>query len=91
MSLIDVTADPLMPEVASIGRMELPSVTPKPVRTSKNPKDMLPYNLDNENETIRNYRDRIPQCEALGEYAEIWNFFVRAVAKSIWWSCMRIW
>ncbi len=27
------------------------------------------YDLDNENETIRNYRDRIPQCEALGEYA----------------------
>ena len=23
----------------------------------------------NENETIRNYRDRISQCEALGEYA----------------------
>src|ERR1700720_4456761 len=42
---------------------------PKPVRTSKNPKDMLRYDLDNENDTIRNYRDRIPQCEALGEYA----------------------
>jgi hypothetical protein len=27
------------------------------------------YDLDNENETIRDYRDRIPQCEALGEYA----------------------
>jgi len=27
------------------------------------------YDLDNENETIRNYRDRIPQCEALGEQA----------------------
>ena len=44
-------------------------VTPKPVRTSKNPRDMLRYDLDNENETIRNYRERIPQCEALGEYA----------------------
>jgi bacterioferritin len=30
---------------------------------------MLRYDLDNENETIRNYRDRIPQCEALGKYA----------------------
>lgn len=30
---------------------------------------MLRYDLDNENETVRNYRDRIPQCEALGEYA----------------------
>ena len=30
---------------------------------------MLRFDLENENETIRNYRDRIPQCEALGEYA----------------------
>ena len=29
---------------------------------------MLRYDLDNENQTVRNYRDRIPQCEALGEY-----------------------
>jgi bacterioferritin len=35
---------------------------------SKNPKDMLRYDLDNENETIRNYRDRIRQCETVGEY-----------------------
>jgi bacterioferritin len=47
----------------------MPVTSPKPVRTSKNAKDMLRYDLDNENETIRNYRDRIPQCEALGEYA----------------------
>src|ERR1700675_680397 len=47
----------------------MPVVTPRPVRTSKNPKDMLHYDLENENETIRNYRDRIRQCEALGEYA----------------------
>jgi bacterioferritin len=44
-------------------------VTAKPVRTSKNAKDMLRFDLDNENETIRNYRERIPQCESLGEYA----------------------
>jgi bacterioferritin len=48
---------------------KIPAVIPKPVRTSKNARDMLRYDLDNENETIRNYRDRIPQCEALGEYA----------------------
>jgi bacterioferritin len=30
---------------------------------------MLRYDLDQENETIRNYRDRVRQCEALGEYA----------------------
>src|SRR6202048_567213 len=48
---------------------KIPVASPKPVRTSKNARDMLRYDLDNENETIRNYRDRIPQCEALGEYA----------------------
>jgi bacterioferritin len=47
----------------------MPAVMPKPVCTSKNQRDMLRYDLDNENETIRNYRDRVPQCEALGEYA----------------------
>jgi bacterioferritin len=54
-------------QIDYLGKM--PVVTPKPVRTSKNPKEMLRYDLDNENETIRNYRDRIRQCENLGEYA----------------------
>jgi bacterioferritin len=30
---------------------------------------MLRFDLENENETVRNYRDRVRQCEALGEYA----------------------
>jgi hypothetical protein len=30
---------------------------------------MLRFDLDNENETIINYQDRIRQCEALGEFA----------------------
>jgi len=47
----------------------MPSVTPKPVKTSAKARDMLSFDLDNENETIRNYRDRIRQCEALGEFA----------------------
>jgi bacterioferritin len=47
----------------------MPSVTPKPVKTSEMARDMLSFDLDNENETIRNYRDRIRQCEALGEFA----------------------
>jgi bacterioferritin len=47
----------------------MPTVTPKPVKTSENAKDMLRFDLDNENETIRNYRDRIRQCETLGEFA----------------------
>jgi bacterioferritin len=54
-------------QIDYLGKM--PVVTPKPVRTSKNAKDMLRFDLDNENETIRNYRERIPQCESLGEYA----------------------
>jgi bacterioferritin len=47
----------------------MPAVSPKPVRTSKDPREMLQADLDNENETIRNYRERVRQCEALGEYA----------------------
>jgi bacterioferritin len=47
----------------------MPKVTPKPVKTSEKAKDMLKFDLDNENETIRNYRIRVRQCEELGEYA----------------------
>src|SRR3989440_3636550 len=54
-------------QIDYLGKM--PSVTPKPVRTSEKAEEMLRFDLDNENETIRNYRDRIQQCEALGEYA----------------------
>src|SRR5215467_9353232 len=53
-------------QIDYLGKM--PSVTPKPVRTSEDPKEMLRFELDNENETIRNYRDRVRQCEALEEY-----------------------
>ena len=54
-------------QIDYLGKM--PTVTAQPVRTSKDPKEMLRFDLDNENETIRNYRDRVRQCEALGEYA----------------------
>jgi bacterioferritin len=47
----------------------MPVVVPKPVRTSAKAEDMLRFDLDNENETIRNYRVRIRQCDQLGEYA----------------------
>ena len=33
-----------------------PTVVPKPVRMSENPKDLLRFDLDNETETIRQYR-----------------------------------
>jgi bacterioferritin len=46
-----------------------PSVTPMPVKTSSAPKTMLRFDLENENETVRNYRERIRQCEAIEEYA----------------------
>jgi bacterioferritin len=46
----------------------MPTVTPKPVKTSEDARTMLQADLDNENETVRNYRERVRQCEALGEY-----------------------
>ena len=54
-------------QIDYLGKM--PTVTPKPVRTSESAKEMLRFDLDNENETIRNYRERVRQCESLGEYA----------------------
>jgi bacterioferritin len=45
-----------------------PTVTSKPVKTSDKAEDMLRFDLDNENETVRNYRERVRQCEALGEF-----------------------
>lgn len=47
----------------------MPVVTPKAVQTSHDAEKMLRFDLDNENETIRHYRERVRQCEALGEYA----------------------
>jgi len=47
----------------------MPKVTPKPVKTSEKAEDMLRFDLENENVPIRNYRLRVRQCEALGEYA----------------------
>lgn len=46
-----------------------PTVTPKPVKVSTKAEEMLQFDLDNENETIGHYRERIRQCEALGEFA----------------------
>jgi bacterioferritin len=47
----------------------MPVVVPKPVKTSEKAEEMLRFDLDNENETIRNYRDRVRQCDALGEFS----------------------
>jgi bacterioferritin len=47
----------------------MPLTAPKQVKTSAKAEDMLRFDLENENETIRHYRQRVRQCEALGEYA----------------------
>ena len=54
-------------QIDYLGKM--PTVSPKSVKTSDDPKQMLRFDLDNENETVRNYRERVRQCEALGEFA----------------------
>src|ERR1017187_3837585 len=47
----------------------MPSVTPKPVKTSEKAEDMLKFDLENEKETIRNYRRRVKQADQLNEFA----------------------
>jgi bacterioferritin len=47
----------------------MPTVTPKPVKTSEEAKEMLQFDLNNETETIKNYRERVRQCEDLSEFA----------------------
>jgi bacterioferritin len=46
-----------------------PTATPLKVVLSDEAETMLRADLDNENATIRAYRERVRQCEALGEYA----------------------
>lgn len=47
----------------------MPTVSPLPVKQSEKAEEMLRADLQNENDTIRAYRERVKQCEALGEYA----------------------
>ena len=47
----------------------MPCVTPKAVKTSKDPIEMLRADLQNERETVGRYRERIRQAEAMGEFA----------------------
>ena len=47
----------------------IPITTPLPVRMSDKPDDLLRFDLESENETVRNYRERVRQAESLGEYA----------------------
>jgi len=47
----------------------MPTATPQPVKLSDKAEEMLRADLKNESDTIRAYRERVKQCEALGEYA----------------------
>ena len=47
----------------------MPTATAKPVKLTEDAKEMLRADLENESDTIRNYRDRVRQCEELGEFA----------------------
>lgn len=47
----------------------MPCATPKKVKTSEKATEMLHFDLENENETIRQYRRRVKQCDELGEFA----------------------
>jgi len=47
----------------------MPNATPLPVKLSEKPEEMLRADLQNENDTIRAYRERVRQCESLGEFA----------------------
>jgi bacterioferritin len=47
----------------------MPAVASKPVKTSEKAEDMLKFDLESERETIRNYRRRVKQADALNEFA----------------------
>lgn len=46
-----------------------PAVTPKPVKFSDKAEDVIRFDLENERETILQYRKRIRQADAMGEFA----------------------
>jgi bacterioferritin len=46
-----------------------PTTTALPVTQSRDAREMLRADLENETATIRAYRERVVQCEALQEYA----------------------
>lgn len=46
-----------------------PETTPAPVQVSDDPKQMLEFDLQAEDDTVANYRTRIIQANKLGEFA----------------------
>jgi bacterioferritin len=47
----------------------MPTAKALPVKISDDAVEMLRADLDNENATVKAYRQRVKECEALGEYA----------------------
>ena len=47
----------------------VPNATPRPVKLSEKAEEMLRFDLDNETVTIKSYRKRVRQAEAVGHYA----------------------
>lgn len=47
----------------------MPNATALPVKLTDDAREMLRADLQNENDTVRAYRERVRQCDALGEYA----------------------
>jgi bacterioferritin len=47
----------------------MPAVTAKPVKTSEKAEEILRFDLENEKETIRNYRRRVRQADTLNQFA----------------------
>lgn len=47
----------------------MPTVVQKSVKVSDSAEEMLRADLQNEVDTIKNYRERVRQCEAFGEFA----------------------
>ena len=47
----------------------MPTVTPQAVKVSDDARVMLRADLDNENQTVRNYTERVQQAESMHEYA----------------------
>ena len=47
----------------------MPTTKPQPVKTSEKAEDMLRFDLNNESDTIKNYRTRVRQADAMGEFA----------------------
>lgn len=47
----------------------MPNATALPVKLTENAEEMLRADLQNENDTVRAYRERVRQADALGEFA----------------------